>query len=265
MEVVPERQHVTRRPDRGVDQKVLGITFYGGVMSGSVDRMLRHGGLLVVPAAPALVTMTHDAEYRRALLHADMVIPDSSYMVMIWNALEKKKLMRLSGLAYLRELLSRPEVRAPGELFWIMASPASAEKNLALLRSQGLEPPASHLYLAPMYPREGQLVDETLLRSLEEQKPAQIIVTLGGGTQERLGLYLRENLSYKPGIHCIGAAIAFLSGDQVAIPVWADRMYLGWLFRTLHEPRRYFPRYWAAFSLAGLIFRYRDKLPPMAA
>ena len=34
-----------------------------------------------------------------------------------------------------------------------------------------------------------------------------------------------------PAIHCIGAALGFLTGDQVRIPHWADQWILGWLFR----------------------------------
>ncbi len=49
--------------------------------------------------------------------------------------------------------------------------------------------------------------------------------------QERLGYALRKQLSYKPAILCLGAAIAFLSGGQANIPNWADRLMLGWLFR----------------------------------
>ena len=86
-------------------------------------------------------------------------------------------------------------------------------------------------------------------------------MTLGGGTQERLGLYLRSELNCKPSIHCVGAAIAFLSGDQVQIPRWADRMYLGWLFRCLSDPARYMPRYWDARKLLSLMIRYGSSLP----
>jgi UDP-N-acetyl-D-mannosaminuronic acid transferase (WecB/TagA/CpsF family) len=90
-----------------------------------------------------------------------------------------------------------------------------------------------------------------------------VIVTIGGGNQERLGLYLKRHLAYRPAIHCIGAAIAFLSGDQVHIPVWADRFYLGWLYRCLSEPKRYVPRYWNARKLLTLMLRYRSELPPL--
>ena len=96
---------------------------------------------------------------------------------------------------------------------------------------------------------------------IEERRPRHIVVSIGGGTQERLGLYLRSELNCKPSIHCIGAAIAFLSGDQVQIPRWADHIYLGWLFRCLSNPRRYMPRYWDARKLLSLMIRYGGSLP----
>jgi UDP-N-acetyl-D-mannosaminuronic acid transferase (WecB/TagA/CpsF family) len=68
-----------------------------------------------------------------------------------------------------------------------------------------------------------------------------------------------------PAIHCIGAAIAFLSGDQVQIPMWADKFYMGWLFRSISEPKRYVPRYWDARKLLRLMMRYRDQLPDLVS
>jgi UDP-N-acetyl-D-mannosaminuronic acid transferase (WecB/TagA/CpsF family) len=237
---------------------ILGVRFFNGTVEDAVERMER-GGLLVVPAAPALKDIDRNPAYRDALLKADLCITDSAFMVLIWNRISKQKIHRLSGLKYLRELLRREDAHRPGNVVWIMAGPASAEKNLAWLREQGIEVPRECVYLAPMYNAEIQ--DPTLLATLERLKPQHIVVTVGGGTQERLGLYLKQHLSYRPSIHCIGAAIAFLSGDQVGIPVWADKYYLGWLFRTLADPKRFGPRYWEARKLLKLMVRYRERLP----
>jgi N-acetylglucosaminyldiphosphoundecaprenol N-acetyl-beta-D-mannosaminyltransferase len=193
------------------------------------------------------------------LLQADLAIADSSLMVMLWNLIQKDNVRRLSGLEYLVELLTRSDVREPGGTFWIMANEASAATNLAWLRQHGIEALPEDVYLAPMY--RDKIEDEALLRAIRARGPRHIIVTLGGGTQEKLGFYLKQNLQPVPAIHCIGAAIAFLSGDQVRIPMWADRFYLGWLFRCLSEPQRYVPRYWSARTLISLMFRYRDQLP----
>jgi exopolysaccharide biosynthesis WecB/TagA/CpsF family protein len=246
-------------PQRDGDNRmILGIDFFQGTAKQAVDRV-RDGGLLVVPAAPALKNLGTDAGYREALLNADLVITDSAFMVLIWNWLQKDSISRLSGLEYLRELLLQPEVTRPENCVWIMASPTSATQNLAWLAAQGVDVPADCVYMAPMYGMD--IEDAALLALLEQKRPRHIVVTIGGGTQERLGLYLKRHLSYLPAIHCIGAAIAFLSGDQVHIPVWADKYYLGWLFRSISEPKRYVPRYWDARKLFGLMRRYRERLP----
>ena len=245
-----------------VTHRILGIDFFDGSAKEAIDIMRSKGGLLVVPAAPALKDLDRSPDYRDALLNADLAITDSAFMVLIWNRLQPVPIKRLSGLEYLRELLLEPDVREPGNTLWIMASPVSAKRNLAWLAGQGIVIPEDNIYMAPMY-GNAPIDDPALLEHLNRMRPQHVIVTIGGGTQERLGLYLKRELSYRPAIHCIGAAIAFLSGDQVHIPVWADRFYLGWLFRSLAEPRRYIPRYWDARKLFVIMLRNRSRLPEL--
>jgi len=243
-------------------RRILGIDFFCGSVQEAISTM-RKGGLLVVPAAPALKDIPFEPAYRESILGADLAITDSAFMVLIWNLIARDSVSRLSGLEYLRQLLHEEDVRQPMNTLWIMASPASAKKNLLWLRQQGIEIPEECIYMAPLY---GKVIEDTdLLERLTRIRPQHVVVTVGGGTQERLGLYLKKNLPYLPSIHCIGAAIAFLSGDQVHIPVWADKCYLGWLFRSLSDPRRYVPRYWDARQLLGLMLRYRDALPPLVS
>jgi UDP-N-acetyl-D-mannosaminuronic acid transferase (WecB/TagA/CpsF family) len=240
------------------ERQILGINFYVGDVDGVFER-LSQGGLLVVPAAPALKDVAYNQEYRDALLNADVAIADSAFMVLLWNWMQADSIPRLSGLKYLRAMLQRGDVRKPGNTFWIMAGTESANKNLTWLRSQGIDVPAECVYNAPMYGKE--IEDRQLVDTLGVLRPRHIVITVGGGTQERLGFYLKRNLNYLPAIHCIGAAIAFLSGDQVRIPNWADRFYLGWLFRCVSSPRRFIPRYLSAPRLIPLLWRYRAELP----
>ncbi len=256
VEPVVDLQDASRESFR----RILGIEFFCGSAREAIVTM-RHGGLLVVPAAPALKELGTDPAYRESLLNADLVITDSAYMVMIWNVLEDDHIHRLSGLEYLRELLMEPDVRAAENTVWIMSSPTSAKRNLRWLAEQGISVPEENIYMAPIYGRE--IVDGALIERLDRLRPQHVVVTVGGGTQERLGLYLKRNVNYRPSIHCIGAAIAFLSGDQVLIPVWADRFYLGWLYRCVSDPKQYVPRYWAARKLLQLMVKFRSQLPPL--
>jgi len=240
-------------------QHILGVRFILGDTDEVVDRITQDGGLVVVPAAPALTNVTQDRQYRDALLSADFALADSAFMVAAWNFIQSDDIPKLSGLKYLRALIQRPHFCEPKQSFWIMPTASSAQKNVAWLNEHGVSVKHDHVYIAPMY--GASVEDQELLQEIELRRPRHIVVGLGGGTQERLGLYLRRNLSYRPVIHCIGAAIAFLSGDQVRIPVWVDQAGLGWLWRSISSPSLYVPRYWGARHLAPMIFRYRDRLP----
>jgi UDP-N-acetyl-D-mannosaminuronic acid transferase (WecB/TagA/CpsF family) len=240
-------------------QTILGIRFFIGTAQGAIDEVSREGGLVVVPAAPALKNLALDQQYRDALLGADFAIADSALMVLLWNMMQSARISKLSGLKYLRALIEQPDCRQQENNFWVMPSSTAAKRNAEWLRTAGVPILDDNIYIAPIY---GSVVqDRELVERLEERRPKHVVLGIGGGTQERLGLYLKQNLSYRPAIHCVGAAIAFLSGDQVRIPVWIDHVGLGWLLRSLSNPRRFVPRYWEARHLVPMMLRYRDRLP----
>jgi UDP-N-acetyl-D-mannosaminuronic acid transferase (WecB/TagA/CpsF family) len=241
--------------------KILGLYFYLGSARDAAIRA-ELGGLVVIPAAPALKNITLNQEYHKALLDADIVLPDSGFMVLIWNYLQHDSIRRVSGLAYLRELLRLHSVRLRNNTVWVLPNAQSLLSTRHWLRSQGIEVSSDHFYIAPQY-RFGsnEPVDPALIERIERLRPQHVILAVGGGTQEPLGADLKHRLSYLPAIHCLGAAVAFLTGDQVYIPGWADRHYVGWLFRTLHNPRRFAGRYWEARKLFSLLRVYRDQSP----
>jgi UDP-N-acetyl-D-mannosaminuronic acid transferase (WecB/TagA/CpsF family) len=226
--------------EEGAYRRILGIRFFIGDAPEAVEIGAR-GGLVVVPAAPALMELRRDPEYRRALLAADLAITDSGFLVLLWNLMMRDRIHRVSGLEYLKLLLHRPEFREPGTSLWVMPSPTARERNLDWLKTQGYPVTAGDCYIAPHY---GKIVtDASLIQMINERKPRHVIIGLGGGVQEKLGLCLKQQCLAKPAIHCIGAAIGFLSGDQVHIPHWADQWILGWLFRCAANPGRFVPRY----------------------
>ena len=153
-------------------------------------------------------------------------------------------------------------LREEGAVFWVMPSADEKARTQAWLAAHRFSVSEGDFYLAPFY-SAGAINDEELVRRIEERRPRAVVLGIGGGVQERLGFGLRQRLSFRPAIFCTGAAIAFLSGGQAAIPPWADRLMLGWLLRILSEPRKYWRRYWEALRLGVLLLRWRDKLPPL--
>jgi UDP-N-acetyl-D-mannosaminuronic acid transferase (WecB/TagA/CpsF family) len=240
-------------------QQILGVRFFLGNAREAIENVDRDGGLVVVPSGPGMRTLDQDEEYRQALTGADLALTDSAFMVLIWNLMHFSRIPKLSGLKYLSTLLELSSLRSPGATFWVMPNEQSAAINRDFLLTRGIQLDDEQIYLAPKYGRPVE--DPVLLARINDKKPRHLFMAVGGGVQEPLGFYLKRNLDYLPAIHCIGAAIGFLSGDQVSIPVCVDRVGLGWFWRILSHPRRFFPRYWEARHLAALIIRYRDRLP----
>lgn len=241
-------------------EQILGIKFFNGTVDEAVETMSTNGGLLVVPAAPALVKISEDEGYRRAVTSADMAIADSGAMVLIWRISTGRRVERISGLKFLKRLIARLASRPDERVLWIVPSDHAHEKTIGWLRKENLTGTAD-FYVAPRYGPDVR--DDVLVAKIDNQPPAHVVVGIGGGVQEKLGLFLKENLRARPAIHCIGAALAFLTGDQPPIPMWADTFYLGWFLRLLRQPRIFGPRYLSALKLPALVFRYKAALPPL--
>ncbi|HEY5752846.1 MAG TPA: WecB/TagA/CpsF family glycosyltransferase [Chthoniobacterales bacterium] len=250
--------------------KVAGIDFFAGTEEDAIA-LTMSGGLVVAPSGPGIACdLLTDPYYRSALEAATLVLPDSGAMVLAWNALHAwqptYRLPRLSGLRYLRALVGNPQFQRQDATFWVMPSENDLVDNLSWLRNHGFP----HLsrddcYLAPLYSRAatGAIADPKLADILRQRQPRFVILSVGGGKQEPLGLWLSQQLNYKPAILCTGAAIAFLSGRQANIPDWADRAYLGWLMRSLSAPAKFVPRYWQARTIFWVIWKYGTRFPEL--
>ncbi len=241
--------------------QILGIRFFAGTAQEAIARICESGGFLVAPSAPGMVRLCDDERYRRAMLAADLAIPDSGLMVLVWRLLRREKIGRVSGLKYLRQLLATWKGEGTPEIFWVLPGESAREKLLDWSRREPFAVKIDNCYLAPRYGRE--IEDRHLLALLEQRRPAHVLVAIGSGPQEKLAHYIIERLGYRPAVHCIGAALGFITGDQIAIPDWADRFYLGWLVRFLAQPRLFAPRVLMALKLPALIFKYRERLPLM--
>jgi len=223
------------------------------------------GGLILAPSGPGLCNVAYDANYCRALQESDINLADSILAIMIMLFLGIGRLRRTSGLGFLRALLKRNEIKQLESSYWVMPSTDSMTKNLAYLNSMGIPVHENNCYVAPMYPAYGEVRDFRLLAELKQHKPRFIMICTGSGSQEKLGAWLNRRLDYHPTICCIGAAIAFESGDQIHIPRWADALGLGWLFRCFSNPKVFVPRYFKSLELIYLSICHRRGAPLHAA
>jgi len=241
--------------------QILGFRFFNGDVDEAVASMFRQGGFLVAPSGTCFARLREDETYRHAVVGADLAIADSGLMIVLWRLLRREKVHRISGFKYLKHLVGKLKGEGNTTVCWVLPSESARQKLLDWSSRERFSIKRENCYVAPRYGPEVE--DRNLLSLIEQQRPAHVIIAIGSGAQEKLGYYLRENLSYRPAIHCIGAALGFLTGDQVSIPEWADRLYLGWLCRLVAQPRVFIPRLSRAVELPLLIWKYGEKLPPL--
>jgi len=242
-------------------RQILGLRFFNGDVDEAVALMSQRGGFLVAPSGTCFTRLREDETYRRAVLAADLAIADSGLMVGLWRLSQREKLHRISGFKYLKHLLRNLKGAGNREVFWVLPTEPARQNLLDWSRRETFSINGENCYVAPRYGSDVE--DRDLLALIEQHRAADVIIAIGSGAQEKLGMFLRNNLSYRPAIHCTGAALGFITGDQRPIPGWADRLYLGWLWRLVAQPRIFIPRLSRALELPWLIWKYGEKLPPM--
>ncbi len=236
--------------------KIFGIKFLDGTIK-EIIKNVKKGGIISVPAAPALINIYKDVEYHNALIKSKFAIFDSGYLCVLLLIFKGIRVKKISGLQLLNEFLKDVNKYLPGEIFLIDPTKNEAISNRNLLRKFGHRLTEDCQYVAPIYNDSVLLKDKKLLKVLKNKAPKIIIINLAGGIQEKIALYIYKNYPAKNRprtILCTGAAIAFLTGHQVKIPYILDKLYLGWFIRCIFSPRKFIPRYLKAIILLKMIY-----------
>ena len=79
-------------------------------------------------------------------------------------------------------------------------------------------------------------------------------MNIGGGSQEPLAIYIRNNIKFKTSIMCTGAANVFMTGEQAPINKFIDKFYLAWLMRIVLSPKFYLVRILKSFKIIKFFF-----------
>ena len=197
------------------------INFSSGEFE-EIYNKVKNGGLVVAPAASALVEIENDKIYHRSLINSDVALLDSGFLCILLRIFKNQKVKKLSGYKFLKQFI-----------------------NLRLNKFKKI-----HTYIAPFYKSNKYFSkDKKLIRYINKIKPKFIIINIAGGKQEPLGLYLKNNISKKTTIICTGAAIAFLTKRQAPINDIVDKLYLGWALRLIFNPIITYKRFLKSFKL----------------
>jgi N-acetylglucosaminyldiphosphoundecaprenol N-acetyl-beta-D-mannosaminyltransferase len=215
-------------------------------------KLLYKKKLIFFPAAPALAEIEKFPRYHKSLKKADYVFFDSGYFVLLLRFLKNIKVKKFSGYKFLSLLFNYLKKNKLMSILLIDPNKKESVSNQKLMKEIGLKNYNS--YIAPKY-NKSKISDTKLLKLIKIKKPKVIIINIGGGIQELLGLYLKKNTNIDCSIICTGAAIAFFTKNQAPINNLIDSLYLGWIVRILFNPKIFFMRYIKALELFKMLYK----------
>ena len=221
------------------------------------DKCIAKKGLFVFPAGPALASIQKSNQYYKSIKKADLVFFDSGFFVLLLKIFKNINVKKFSGYKFLGLFFDYLKINKKKSIFSVDPSHKYSKSNKSYLKNLGLK--KIYNYIAPKYDCS-ELSDKKLLNLINKLKPNFILINIGGGTQEVLGLYLKEKLAFKPTIICTGAAISFFTKDQAPINNFIDRYYLGWLLRLIFNPLIFFKRYIFGLKLIPMVIFSRIKI-----
>lgn len=227
-----------------------GIKFYNYSIDKILKKMITKGGILVAPAASSLSKIHEKKDYFNALKSSQVAIFDSGFFCILLRVFKNIKVKKLSGYLFMKHFLETAIVKKK-ILLSINPSPSEGKKNLKFLNSKKFK--LVFNYTAPNYDKSNLLNDKKLFNLIDKIKPEIILINIGGEKQEILAYNIYKNSKDKKiFILCLGAAIAFFTGEQPRIGIVSDKIYLGWFVRWIGSPIKYLPRVISSFKLIKL-------------
>lgn len=187
-----------------------------------------------------LVQTQNDAELRKVLREADLVLCDGMPLVWASRLFGNKLPERVTGADLVPRLLTVSE-RKGYRPYFLGGSPVALNRALHVVeqRHPGLEI-AGH-YAPPHLPID-KMPNEEIVDRIRAAKPDILFVAFGCPKAEKWIARHRWLLDV-PVMMGIGGTIDFLAGDRYRAPQWVQRIGAEWLVRLAQEPRRLFRRY----------------------
>ena len=188
--------------------------------------------LIVTPNPEMIVACQTDIELKQTLNTADLRVPDGISMVVVSRIKGQPLKERVSGIDLMLEIIN---------------AYAKNKKIYLLAGAPGITQEAS-IVLARKFPwinivgtHDGYFTtkdENNLIQEIRTLQPDMIFVGLGAGKQEK---WLHRHLSELrvPLAMTIGGSLDVISGRKKRAPIWAQKLYIEWLYRLIVEPQRW--------------------------
>ena len=213
--------------------KFKGINFIDSNYNYLIDFLIKKKGYIVMPAASSLSSIENNSLYLNSLKKSTVAIFDSGFFCLCLLILKFLKFKKFSGYKFLKFFLNDKNLKNR-KVLSLDPTIKDAKLNNSYLKFKKFK--FVRNYICPIYDFKN-IVDKNLLTLINKYKPDIVLINIGGGIQEPLALYIKNNSIHKLISICSGAAISYFTGSDAKINKWIDDLYLGWFFRIIHNPK----------------------------
>ncbi|MBI3336942.1 WecB/TagA/CpsF family glycosyltransferase [Candidatus Peregrinibacteria bacterium] len=205
---------------------------------------------VVTPNSEMLVKSMRDPHFRHILHHTSLNLPDSMGLLWMARLTGQRFPERVAGVDIVEKLCLQLDERTP--VFLLGGRNNAARRAAHVLRERNPRLNVVEVYEGSPDPQEGR----EIIQRINDAKPHLLLVAYGAPEQD---LWIEKYLSEMPSVRVamgVGGTFDFIAGIQKRAPVFLQRMGLEWLWRFIHEPKR-FKRIWnAAVVFPLLVLRY---------
>ena len=217
--------------------EILGVQVDSVTMSQAVAEVenliaAKKNSIVATANAEMLLMSTHDAELKKILNSAALVVPDGAGTVWAAHHLGKKMPQRVAGYDLVQELMKIAP--AKGIKFFLFGSaPGVAEK--AKSKAEELYPGIKIVGVRNGYFKAED--EAEIISQIKNSAPDILLAALGVPKQEKWLAAHKEELNVPVSIG-VGGTLDVMAGNVKRAPLWMQKAKLEWLFRAMLQPSR---------------------------
>jgi N-acetylglucosaminyldiphosphoundecaprenol N-acetyl-beta-D-mannosaminyltransferase len=189
----------------------------------------------------SVIEADSDPAFRRALVEADMLVPDGAGIVLAAKLLGLQPLQRLAGHEVFTGVMAGLAARGRGRVFFLGSTPAVLAKIRAQVAKDYPELTVVGVYSPPFSPQFSADDNDAMISAINDSAPDVLWVGMTAPKQEKWLHEHRDRLAV-PFAGAIGAVFDFYAGTKKRSPEWSQKLGMEWLPRLMREPRRLWRR-----------------------
>ncbi len=182
---------------------------------------------VVTANAVIMLKAKEDVDYRKALMKADLVVPDGTGIVLAAK-LKGKRIGKYPGVEISKDLIDEG-IKRNWKFYLLGAEEKVVSKLFKELKSRGLKVCGYH---------HGYFEGAGPVDEIRSKNPDVVLVAMGVPKQE---MWIYENIDeFEKGLFMgVGGTFDVLAGFKKRAPEWMINAGLEWLYRISRDPKRW--------------------------